>query len=400
MKNTIAILMALVVGFVMANLLVSARLREAHRAELSRAEAEWQAEKAELESRIQRANGAQKAGRPVNVLPEAVRVTNAVSAAEILERLRSLRAGTNSPRNVRLIIHEFESLAELAAAALPGIREFLGQNVDVDYDGASRRDFRDGRMPTEFAFPPSLRLGLLEIAKRIGGEAGEQVLAETLTATRRGAEVAYTAYSLQELAPNKYRDAALGAARDLLARKSAPGTTSQLDRFERDYLYGVLNFFGDSSYVATAQAQMIQSNGSVDAVAVRYLQQTLGPQAVSLAAQAWQDPRLAPDQKEPLARVALTYAGLDPRADQFYQTAINDPNLPPKHRKNLIEDLNEAGFADPKNLTASDLPLIQKRMTMVEQLAPNAMDQVNADAFKEAYKDLVKMQHSVQKAGK
>ena len=211
--------------------------------------------------------------------------------------------------------------------------------------------------------------------------------------------MAYTTYALQELAPNKYRDVALETARNLLAKASSPNASGGLEKFDRDYLYAVLNFYGDTSYVTTAQAQMIQSNGGVDAVAVRYLQQSLGPQAIALAVQAWQDPRVAPDQKEPLARVALTYAGLDSQADQFYQTAINDPNLPPKHRKNLIEDLNEAGFADPKNLTASDLPLIQKRIAMVEQLAPDAMDQVNGDAFKEAYKDLLKMQHSVEKAG-
>jgi hypothetical protein len=31
------------------------------------------------------------------------------------------------------------------------------------------------------------------------------------------------------------------------------------------------------------------------------------------------------------------------------------------------------------------------RLQLIEELAPNAMDQVNADAFAEAYKDLVNM---------
>ena len=135
-----------------------------------------------------------------------------------------------------------------------------------------------------------------------------------------------------------------------------------MDKFNRDYLFGVLSFYNDASYVATAQSQIVLPNGKVDGVAIRYLQQTLGEQSVPMAAQAWQDPRIAADQKEPLARVALSYAGLNQQADQLYQAAINDPALPQDHRRNLIEDLNETGFADPKHLTQADLALIQKRI--------------------------------------
>jgi len=59
-------------------------------------------------------------------------------------------------------------------------------------------------------------------------------------------------------------------------------------------------------------------------------------------------------------------------------------------RKNLIEDLNEDGL-NYRNLTSDDLPVILYRIQLIEQLAPNAMDQTNMDAFKEAYKDLVNM---------
>jgi hypothetical protein len=73
------------------------------------------------------------------------------------------------------------------------------------------------------------------------------------------------------------------------------------------------------------------------------------------------------------------------------QQTINDPILTRSHRKNLIEDLNQDGFADTKNLTARDLPLIQNRIALIERLAPNAMDDANGAAFKEAYKDLINM---------
>jgi len=57
--------------------------------------------------------------------------------------------------------------------------------------------------------------------------------------------------------------------------------------------------------------------------------------------------------------------------------------------ENLAVDrklLEEQGFPDTRNLTARDLPLIQNRIALIEQLAPNADDPVNAAAFKEATK--------------
>ena len=64
-------------------------------------------------------------------------------------------------------------------------------------------------------------------------------------------------------------------------------------------------------------------------------------------------------------------------------------------QRELIEDLNQDGFADPKNLTAADLPIIEKRISLIEEQAPDAMDQANAAAFQEAYKDLLNMRAKI-----
>jgi hypothetical protein len=92
-----------------------------------------------------------------------------------------------------------------------------------------------------------------------------------------------------------------------------------------------------------------------------------------------------------LARSALGLVGADPDAEEIWVNAINDPNRSSNERKDLIEDLNEDGFPDPKNVTEDDLPLILSRLMLIEELAPDAIDEVNADAFQEAYKDLVNM---------
>jgi hypothetical protein len=257
---------------------------------------------------------------------------------------------------------------------------------------------REVRVGLDFVVPPSLRFGLFDVLRQIGGAEAEQLLAESLSQTGRGVEVNYLARVLQELAPGKYRDQAVTTARELLASGAPPSSNSPLDRSHRENLFGVLIFFNDGSFASMAQTQLVQADGQVDRTVLNYLQQTLGPQSVAIAAQAYQDPRVNDSaKKEPLARLALSFVGADAQANDFYQKAINDPVMNPKDRKNLIEDLNEDGL-NFKNLSERDLPLIMNRLGLIEQLAPNAMDAANAAAFKEAYKDLVNMQKKVLQA--
>jgi hypothetical protein len=102
-------------------------------------------------------------------------------------------------------------------------------------------------------------------------------------------------------------------------------------------------------------------------------------------------PAAEPVVPTPVARAALGSVGADADADLVWAMAINDPNLASDDRRELIEDLNQDGFPDPKHVTEDDLPLIVSRLLLIEELAPDAMDEVNAAAFAEAYKDLVNM---------
>jgi hypothetical protein len=98
-----------------------------------------------------------------------------------------------------------------------------------------------------------------------------------------------------------------------------------------------------------------------------------------------------PPVQDPMARAALSYVGADPDAELYWYQAINDPTLPAQERQDLIEDLNEDGLSDPHNPTMDDLPLILSRIQLIEEVFGDAMDEVNADAFLEAYKDLVNL---------
>ncbi|MBU6409302.1 MAG: hypothetical protein KGR98_02840, partial [Verrucomicrobia bacterium] len=70
--------------------------------------------------------------------------------------------------------------------------------------------------------------------------------------------------------------------------------------------------------------------------------------------------------EDPVARVALYSVGAgDPEANAYWENAIFDPTLPAAERKDLIEDLNETGMADPRHPGPSDLPLILSRIQLI-----------------------------------
>ncbi len=322
------------------------------------------------------------------------------SAREIIAGLRALPAGA-APRTLRLAVHGLEELIRIGPAALPAIQDFLATQVDRDMDvGWLERGhgWRD-TLPGDFVAPPSLRLGLFDVARRIGGPPAEDLLGVALSVTERGLELAFLTRLLHEMAPGRYREVALTAARQLLASAARPPGASPLDVNHRAHLYTVLAFYGDGSFAAQAEAQLV-TPGGVDRAALQYLGRTLGPRAVSVAARAYQDPRLAdPGRREPLARMALAYVGADQGATELWQRTIDDPATPRGQRQNLIEDLNETGFPDPRNLGPRDLPLIEARLALIEKLAPLATDPANAGAFKEAYKDLQEMRRRVLGTG-
>jgi hypothetical protein len=361
-------------------------------ARLAAERARWETDRAELEAALALASV-----RPLPVIVSAPVGPLPLSPRAIIERLRALPQG-DSPRVLQLAVHWLEELSGHGAGALPAIRDALatGQDRDLDAGWIERgRGWRE-RLPGDFVAPPSLRLGLLDVVRRVGGPEAEDLLAVSLSTSGRGVELAWLTRVLHESAPNRHREAALAAAHQLLAAGATPPGGSLLDRHHRDHLFAVLAFYGDVSYAATAQRDLVKPEG-VDGAALSYLRRTLGARSVDFAIQAYQDPRLAdPGRRVPLARLALEYVGSDPAATDLWQKAIADLAMPRGARKDLIEDLNDKGFPDPDHPTARDLPLIETRLALIEKLAPGTTDPVNAAAFAEAYRDLQDMRRRAQ----
>lgn len=100
--------------------------------------------------------------------------------------------------------------AHLGPPALPALRRFLASDRDVA-ESAPGKAPRDLKALSEAWVPLSLRVGLFDLVRRIGAPEAESILAENLTRTRRGLEVAYLVHLLEELAPGKYWEVAPAA---------------------------------------------------------------------------------------------------------------------------------------------------------------------------------------------
>ena len=183
---------------------------------------------------------------PINVsaAPQPNSLALKPTPEELLLQLAALKVapGASQARVVRQVLSLLEQLAHSGQEALPAIRQFVGSNRDVEYDSVSGKGPRDIRALTDAVLPPSLRLALFDVVRQIGGNNGEQLLAETLGLTKRGLEVAFLTQLLEEMASGKYRNVALAAAQALLNR----GAAESADRFQRDYLFNVLRRFNDA----------------------------------------------------------------------------------------------------------------------------------------------------------
>jgi hypothetical protein len=396
MKQIFALLAAMLLAAVGSYHYATSRAAARHAAHLAEREAAWLVEKAGLEAAVREASSAVTLISPARLpplepsLPPGA-VASQPSPREALDRLVKIRItpGAGYAQGVRAAIAAFENLVAAGPEALPVIREFLARHQDIEYDANLsdlRRGWKNGQLATDFMLAPTLRLGLLDAVRRIGGDQAEQMLAEVLSNTGRAMEVAYLSSMLKSIAPGRYRDLALSASRDLLA---SPPAVAQPTRWDRnDYLYGVLRSFGDAQFAPVAQAQLVRGDGQIESEALNYLRDTLGEQALPGVAQAYQDPRLTdPTQKQPLVDFIVNYVGASPQANELFYAVVMDANLPLKLRERAIKDLDNP-FAKRPQLSPQEQQLILSRMQVLEALAPDVTDPKLRDRVGQIYQNL------------
>jgi hypothetical protein len=180
--------------------------------------------------------------------------------------------------------------------------------------------------PDDFIRPPTMRIGLITVLKQVGGPEAERAIAEVLKTTARGVELAYATAILEKLAPGKYREDALAGAKELLLHPVAFDNPTRYDRDANAYLYGVLLFYKDKSFVPSAQSVLIAADGRLDSSALEYLNRSLeGVAIMPVIAQAYYDPRITNQQeKASLLMTGLRYTGMDQNANRMFVDVMSN----------------------------------------------------------------------------
>ena len=418
MKTLIVILLAAGVSFASAYFVVSNQKA----AQLKAAQARWDAEKEQLQAAAATKSSPAPAPTVIVSAPPAAPVEE--SPQDILNDLLNIKLGSGSERNtaLRVVVFKLESLAQRGKASVPAIRAFLVRNVDVEYGeqsngnnnnqtnqtdaggttnqlnnnngfgggpgGFGGRGGRGGRfrriqnLQIDWVVPPSLRLGLVGTLREISSPEGEKALAEMLSTTARGVEIAYLARVLEQIAPGKYRDAAIAAARELLMNPPAIDNPNQLDDLSRSYLFGVLEFFHDTSFAVNAQQMLVGKDGRLDADAMSYLTEALKDQSVSALYSAYENPGLTNQfDKMSVGREVLAYVGQNSQANALFTETLNNATLDDRMKAMTVVQLAGGGFGPFASQSPTDPQVINNRIQLLTSMQSQY---ANNDAISQA----------------
>lgn len=143
-----------------------------------------------------------------------------------------LSQGNLTPAQGQYVRQAISQLVAQGAAAVPAIREFLEKNQDLSL----------GEAGSKLAGVPSMRAGLLEALRQIGGPDALDASRQVLQVTADPLELALAARNIEEAAPGQNREDILKAAREILATaadRKLPGT-------DLAPVFQVLQAFGDA----------------------------------------------------------------------------------------------------------------------------------------------------------
>ena len=311
---------------------------------------------------------------------DAKDLSGGLSAPDIIDELMEIKLTSGNRSKIqRRINFLFESLSEQGEVAVPHIREFLNRMEDVDFaipkspqDESKELEHWRTRMvhgPLDFEQPPSLRIGLIDILAEVGGKKAEEALAEVLSTTGRGFEIAYAAKKLQRwIGKDAYRDEALGAAHELLAEPVNVANGNKFDAASRQYLFMVLEMYGDKTFVQTAQGQLINEEGRIDRSVLSYFEKIGDGSATDAVVQAMQSGQLRESDMREMARVAVQGVGKnDAQADSLFQDIMTSDQYSLDVKLETIRSMDNA--EDLTNMDKNEqATVLQSRLALMDTI--------------------------------
>ncbi len=311
-----------------------------------------------------------------------------LSAEEIIDELTNIKLTSANRRAVeRRVQFLFDSLIQQGDAAVPHIRAYLNRMEDVEFTvqraegeeegrgrgrGGRGNDWTErirGRMrgsSLDFEQPPSLRIGLMDVLKEIGGSSAEVALGEVLSKTARGFEVAYVAKTVRGMiGPDAFRDEAVGAAHDLLSNPIEITNPNNYDRNAKRYLFSVLEMYNDQTFIQSAQGLLVRDDGKIDDTVLDYLDDVGKEQAMDAIYQTFSSGNVT-DRGDlgDLARAGLKYAGSNPQANQMFKDIMSSDEFDMRVKWSAIREMDDA----------DDTATLQARLSLMQGVEASGDD--------------------------
>ena len=292
-------------------------------------------------------------------------VDGGLSAEEIIDELMNVKLTSKNRRAAeRRVQFLFESLIQQGDAAVPHIRAFLNKMEDVEFTVQRSEEEAEGRgrgrgqgndwmerfrgrtrgTSLDFEQPPSLRIGLIDILKEIGGSSAEAVLGEVLSKTARGFEVAYVAKTVRSLiGPDAFRVEALAAAHELLSDPVEVLNPNNFDRNSQRYLFSVLEMYNDQTFIQSAQGLLVREDGKINGTVLDYLDDVGKEQAMDAIYQAFNGGQVTDrGDLSRLARAGLKYTGSNPQANQMFKDIMSSDDYDIQVKWSALREMDDA----------------------------------------------------------
>jgi hypothetical protein len=326
-------------------------------------------------------------------------------AQEAVARLSSMEVSSQplTPDQAAAIKQDLQRLVSQGASAVPAIRQFLEQNKDLSLDEMK------GGSPVGYS---SLRTGMFDALRQIGGPEAKAALAGVLGSTADPAEIAQLARSLEELAPGQYREQAVSAARETLSQIAENKTKVDVGPlFQTLQTYGGPNVVNDLQnaipqwqYYATMalaglpdgqgvralidQAQQSGSNGVAKNTFAMQMLAQIATQYPDASAALLEEAKTGQIPDRAWRRVAEALAGdqyqftKDPGTDM--NTLMRTPGVKTYHIGNTDENFYSVPVTS--NPTADD---VAQRSALIDKLLEATSNPAATDALQKAKSQLV-----------
>ena len=225
-------------------------------------------------------------------------------------------------------------------------------------DWMERMRSRSRGTSLNFDQPPSLRIGLIDVLKEIGGRSAEAALGEVLESTARGFEVAYVAKTVREMmGDDAFKKEAIAAAHDLLTNPVEIPNPNSFDRNNKRFLFNVLEMYNDQTFIESAQRMLVTDDGKIDDTVLDYLDDVGKEQAISSIFQAFNSGNVT-DRGDlaDLARAGIKYTGSNPQANQMFNDIMSSDDYDMRVKWSALREMDDV---DDDNTLRARLQLMQ-----------------------------------------